>query len=152
MPADQSLLILPTADARTWAKSVGTQTLRAQSLSHVRLFATLWTWTVAHQAPLSMGILQARILEWLAISPSRGSFQPRANSTVCSVAGFYCDWNNLLGWQPWVIQARISGDSDEWFYLRLTKFIDSMSRSAFDMTVMKNFKHIDRSRDSQPST
>ena len=25
-------------------------------------------WTVAHQAPLSTGILQARILEWVAIS------------------------------------------------------------------------------------
>ena len=24
-------------------------------------------WTVAHQAPLSMGILQARILEWVAL-------------------------------------------------------------------------------------
>ena len=24
-------------------------------------------WTVAHQAPLSMGVLQARILEWVAI-------------------------------------------------------------------------------------
>ena len=23
-------------------------------------------WTIAHQAPLSMGILQARILEWVA--------------------------------------------------------------------------------------
>ena len=32
-------------------------------LSHVRLPATLWT--VACQAPLSMGILQARILEWV---------------------------------------------------------------------------------------
>ena len=28
-------------------------------------------WTVAHQAPLSMGILQARILEWVAC-PSPG--------------------------------------------------------------------------------
>ena len=28
-------------------------------------------WTVAHQAPLSMAILQARILEWVAI-PSSG--------------------------------------------------------------------------------
>ena len=35
-----------------------------QSLSHVRLFVT--PWTVARQAPLSMGILQARILEWVA--------------------------------------------------------------------------------------
>ena len=38
-----------------------------KSLSRVRLFATLWT--VAHQAPPSMGILQARILEWVASSP-----------------------------------------------------------------------------------
>ena len=44
-------------------------------LSHVRLFATLWT--VACQAPLSMGILQARILGWVAMSSSRGSSQPR---------------------------------------------------------------------------
>ena len=38
-------------------------------------FAT--PWTVAHQAPLSMGILQARILEWVAMPSSRGSSQPR---------------------------------------------------------------------------
>ena len=36
--------------------------LCAQSLSCVQLFAT--PWTLAHQAPLSMGILQARILKW----------------------------------------------------------------------------------------
>ena len=29
-------------------------------------------WTVAHQAPLSMGILQARILEWVAIASPPG--------------------------------------------------------------------------------
>ena len=44
---------------------------KVKSLSHVQLFATLWT--VAHQASLSMGILQARILEWVTISISRGS-------------------------------------------------------------------------------
>ena len=31
----------------------------------------------AHQASLSMGILQTRILEWIAIPASRGSSQPR---------------------------------------------------------------------------
>ena len=31
------------------------------------------SWTVAHQALLSMGILQARILEWVAMPCSRGS-------------------------------------------------------------------------------
>ena len=40
------------------------------------------SWTVAHQAPLSMGILQARILEWVAISFSKGSSQPR--NRTCS--------------------------------------------------------------------
>ena len=42
-----------------------------QSLSHVRLFVT--PWTVAHQTPLSVGFLQARTVEWVAISSSRGS-------------------------------------------------------------------------------
>ena len=37
-----------------------------KSLSHVQPFET--PWTVAHQTPLFMGILQARILEWVAIS------------------------------------------------------------------------------------
>ena len=34
-------------------------------------------WTEAHQPPLFHGISQARILEWVAISFSRGSSQPR---------------------------------------------------------------------------
>ena len=34
-------------------------------------------WTETCQAPLSMGILQARILEWVAVSSSRGSSKPR---------------------------------------------------------------------------
>ena len=45
-----------------------------QSLGRVRLLST--PQTVAYQAPLSMGILQARLLEWIAISFSRGSSQP----------------------------------------------------------------------------
>ena len=47
----------------------------AELLSHVKLFAT--PWTVARQAPLSMGTLQARILEWVAMLSSRGSSRPR---------------------------------------------------------------------------
>ena len=44
-------------------------------LSLVQLFATLWT--VAIQSPLSMGILQAGIQEWIAMPSSRGSSRPR---------------------------------------------------------------------------
>ena len=43
----------------------------------LRCFSRVWLfvtpWTVAHQAPLSMRILQARILEWVAMPSSRGS-------------------------------------------------------------------------------
>ena len=42
---------------------------------------------IAHQAPLSMGILQARILEWVAMPSSRGSSQPRDQTQVSHIAG-----------------------------------------------------------------
>ena len=38
---------------------------------------------VACQAPLSMGILQARILGWVASPSSRGSSQPRDRTQAC---------------------------------------------------------------------
>ena len=42
------------------------------------------------QAPLSMGILQARILEWICMPSSRGSFQPRNWTQVsCITGGFF---------------------------------------------------------------
>ena len=75
--------------------------VRPESLSRrVRLFAT--PWTVAHQAPLSMGILQARILEWVAMPSSRGSSglrdQPRIS--LC-----------LLNWQVGSLPLVLPGKS-----------------------------------------
>ena len=50
-------------------------------------------WTVACQAPLSMGILQASILEWVAMPFSRGSSQPRDWTQVSHVADrFFTIW------------------------------------------------------------
>ena len=50
-------------------------------------------WTVARQAPLSMGILQARLLEWVAMPSSRGSSQPRDPTQVSRTAGrFFTIW------------------------------------------------------------
>ena len=43
-------------------------------------------WTVARQAPLSVGFFMARIPEWVAISFSRGSPQPR-DATCVSFIG-----------------------------------------------------------------
>ena len=44
------------------------------------------------------GILQARILEWVAISSSRGSFQPRDRTHIsCITGGFFTHW---VLWKP----------------------------------------------------
>ena len=52
------------------------------------VFAT--PWTAAHRAPLSMGILQARILEWVAMPSSRGYSQTRDRTSVYRIAcGFF---------------------------------------------------------------
>ena len=43
--------------------------------------------------PSGQGILQARILEWVAISFSRGSFQPRDHTQVSHIVGrFFAIW------------------------------------------------------------
>ena len=67
--------LLPLPDLRHSSLISGIISDCAESLSHVRLFMT--PWTVAHQAPPSMGILQARILEGVASPSARGSSQPR---------------------------------------------------------------------------
>ena len=68
--------------------------VHAQLLSCVQLFVT--PWTVARQAPLSTRILQARILEWVAISFSRASSQPRDRSQV------FCIGRKILyHWATW---------------------------------------------------
>ena len=59
-----------------WSNSHSCTCCAVLSHSVVSDFAT--PWTVPHQAPLSMGILQARILEWIAMPSSRGSSQPRS--------------------------------------------------------------------------
>ena len=62
--------------------------LFVQSLSHVQLFAT--PWIAAHRASLSIGISQARILERVAISFSRGSSWTR-------------DWTPISHISRWIL-------------------------------------------------
>ena len=51
------------------------------SHSHVWLFAT--PWTAAHQASLSMGILQVRILEWVVMHAHFQGIFPTWGSNQC---------------------------------------------------------------------
>ena len=55
-----------------------------------------------HQAPLSMEILQARMLEWVAISSSRGSSWPRDRTQVSLIAGrFFTIWATREAQEYW---------------------------------------------------
>ena len=58
------------------------------------MFDSANPWTVARQVPLSTGILQVRILEWVAMLSSRGSSQPRDHllSTYCKPMLSTCAW------------------------------------------------------------
>ena len=56
--------------------------------------------SVAHQAPLSMGLLQARILEWFAMTSSRGFPNPGTEPRVSQIAG-----NSLPSESPQNVQT-----------------------------------------------
>ena len=57
--------------------------LTPSCFSHVQLCATLWT--AALQAPLSAGILQATILEWVVCPPPGDSSQAREGTHISDV-------------------------------------------------------------------
>ena len=74
-----------------WCLPLGSRMTECVSLSVVSDSAT--PWTVAHQAPVSMWILQARMLEWVAIPFSRGSSWPRDQTGFLALAGrFFTSW------------------------------------------------------------
>ena len=76
---DYELLI---AKFRLKLKKVGKTTRlfkrkKVKSLSRVRLFVTPWTGVTGGPGSSIHGIFQASVLEWVAISFSRGSSRPR---------------------------------------------------------------------------
>ena len=61
------------------------QKLEVKLLSRVQLFVI--PWTVAYQAPPSMEFsIQEYLLEWVAVSSSRGSSRPRDRTCVSSAS------------------------------------------------------------------
>ena len=59
-----------------------------QSISHVHLFVTPWT-VCSLPGSSVLGISQARILEWVAISFSRGSSQSRDRTCISCIDRFF---------------------------------------------------------------
>ena len=78
--------------------------------SHVRLFATLWMWTIAHQALLSMGFFrQEWILEWVAMPSSRASSWPRDWTCISFVS--------CIGRRVLYHQCHLGSSKDPWSLL-----------------------------------
>ena len=76
-------------------------------LSPVWLFET--PWTVAHQALPSMDILQAKILERVAMPSSRWFSQPRDRTQVFWIAGiFFTAWATREAQEYWGGQPILS--------------------------------------------
>ena len=92
----RSQLTLPSWAGWIWVNCV-------LSLSHVRLCET--PWTTVRQTPVSMGILQARILEWVAMPSSRGSSRPLfwTSELGCTKRGgvWYCGVSGAKLMLPW---------------------------------------------------
>ena len=57
--------------------------VKVKSLSRVRLFET--PWTVAHQAPLSMGFSGQEVQEWANIDDIHGHFHLPYNATAAGL-------------------------------------------------------------------
>ena len=93
----------------TWWK------VKVKLLSRVRLFAI--PWTVVYQASQSMRFFQARVLEWVTISFSRGSSWPRDRTQVSSGAG-----RGFTLWDTWYVCLNLGEGR-----CRIYKFYNSLS-------------------------
>ena len=80
------------------------------------------TWTIARQAPSVHGISQARILEWVAISFSKGSSWPRDQNCIS------CFGRQILyHWVKWKAPNIKYKELKYLMYLRSTLFEESVS-------------------------
>ena len=99
-----------------------------ESLSRVQLVATPWIVTLPRSSVHR--ILQARILEWVAILFSRGSSQPRDRTQVTCIAGrFFIIWATReaqCNSCTCVFQIQIS-----FFFIFLLLYLTSMSDKLF---------------------
>ena len=78
------------------------------------------------QAPLSMRILQARILEWVAISFPRGSSQPMDWTWVSHIAGrFFTVWATGEALISVTKESRRNECWDHWWTLPSFPFVES---------------------------
>ena len=82
-PSNSTPECLATGNEITVLKNICPSMFVLRHCSRAWLFVTLWT--VAYQAPLSVGCSRQKILGWVAMPSSRGSSQPRDQAQVSYV-------------------------------------------------------------------
>ena len=79
----------PSNQLKAWTEQKSWPSLKEEGIPS----CLVTTWTVAVQVPVFMGILQARILEWVAMPSSRGASWPRdrihISSGSCTAGEFF---------------------------------------------------------------
>ena len=88
-------------------------------------------WTVAYQAPLSTGILQARILKWVAMPSSRESSQ-RRNLTHISWVICISRWISL----PLAPTTTLT----KYYFLHFISWRNQRSSKSFVLSFLSSFK------------
>ena len=73
------------------------------SVSHSVVSDSLWPMDCRPPGSSAHGILQAKILEWVAIPFSRGSSRPRDQTQISRIVGrFFTAWATRENpWEPW---------------------------------------------------
>ena len=91
---------VPTCFSRPPAKVAFLGACMLSRFSRVQLFAT--PWTVAHQAFLSMGVLKARILDWVSVPFSKGSSWTRDQTHISYISCTGRFFTTSTTWEAWL--------------------------------------------------
>ena len=95
--------------------------VKMKSFSRVRLFVTPWTIQV-------YGILQVRILKWVAYPFSRGSSWPRNQTRIsCIAGGFFTNWAIREALRCLVLNKHLRYPSSKWIHKRQQFYLISYS-------------------------
>ena len=109
---------------RNTGNSLYSQWKWSDLLSHIQHFATPWT---IH------GILQARILQWVAFLFSKGSSQPRDRTQVSRTGGgFFTSWATREAQEHWnrslsLLQGIFLTQESNWGLLHCRWILDQLS-------------------------
>ena len=87
-----------------------------QSLNHVQLFVT--PWTLAHQAPLSMGFPRQEYWSGLLFPPPGGSSWPRDGTSCVSCIGRRI----LYHWETFSVIKLTSNKTSKYYFFKRKKY------------------------------